>query len=138
MEGKRLRPHCDHDFNQLKDISWQINFLINLQNNEEAQRQFYMNQKIMQEIQQKQYYQIKIRFKFTNGLIKDLFVDPDTTIQQLNNKLSEAIQNDSLSQKFDYILLFNAKKIDKNDQTKVKDYFTNKNNISIIVNCIYS
>ena len=79
-----------------------------------------------------QIHQIKIRFKFTNGLNKDLFVNPDVTIQQLNNMFLVAIQY-YLFYPFDYSFFFNGRYIDKNDQTKIKDYFDIKHPINILV-----
>ena len=85
IAGKRLRPsywNYDPDFNQLRDKVFQINTLNNLQNINNTERYIYMNQIFME---QEKNLKIMVHFISTNGLQKDLFVYPDTTIQQLNN-----------------------------------------------------
>ena len=137
--GKSQLINCDKYFEQLKKVSDQINNLINIYNTEKQQQQMIQQQMMQQQMMQQQMMQqqmmaqqqminpIKIFFSFQTPLgYIYMTVDSYITIKELNDKFREKLKNLQNKYKYkykDYYLIYNAKKIDKNSQMTVMDYF---------------
>ena len=141
--GKNLSMDSQKYFDKLEDISKQINNIINSHQMElqqmfmqQQQQQQMMAQQQMMMMQQQQMMmmqqqmmtqqenkKISLSFKTTEGHKIILNVDANITLKELYEQFKQKIENEygMKNRKFDFI--YNANKIDKNSQIKIKDYF---------------
>ena len=133
--GKNLSMDSQKYFDKLEDISKQINNIINSHQMElqqmfmqQQQQQQMMAQQQMMMMQQQMMTQqenkkISLSFKTTEGHKITLNVDANITLKELYEQFKQKIENEygMKNRKFDFI--YNANKIDKNSQIKIKDYF---------------
>ena len=86
------------------------------------QQQMMAQQQMFQNLEQTERRRLNMIF---NSHIKRgicLSVEPDMTIKELCNNYDEKMKNLGFKNN-NYYILYNANKIEKNNQTKIKDYF---------------
>ena len=98
-------------------------------------QQMIQQQMMQQEIMQQQIInpgKITISFRTSSTPDFNMFVEPYITIEELNNKFREKIKSFNIKYR-DYVLIYNAKKIDNNSQMTLIDYFKSVYYINITV-----
>ena len=149
--GKNISINLDKYIDQLKTISEQINNLINTENIKKQQimiqmqlmhqQEMMMQQQMMaqqQMFQNLEQTQKRVNMIF-NSNIKNgicLSVEPDMTIKELCNKYDERMRNLGYKNN-NYYILYDACKIEKNNQAKIKDYFRLETNNQFILTVIF-
>ena len=137
--GKKLIMNYDKYIEQIKNISEQIKNLINSYNLEKQQKmvqqqmiqqQMMQQQMIQQQMMEQQMRQqqidnwekVNIIFRDDRGWKKNIVIETDTTLKELFDKyMKETFGYENSKINF----IFDARKIDRNDNTKIKDYFSN-------------
>ena len=125
--GKDLVMNTDIFFDQLIDLSGQINFMIQSHNMEKMNQMLFQHPIINQQefFQQELRPSIKANFFFKGDLIKTfcLCFEPYTKVKELYEKFSERVQTYYGIKNGEFFLIYNAKKIENNCQQLIKDYF---------------
>ena len=121
--GKKLTKNFDKYFEQIKNISNQINNLIN---------SYYLEKQLkmaQQQMMKQQMAQPKINdwktvvagFKDHTGLTS-FKIETEKTLKELFDEYMEKIYGYNNSK---IAFIYNAKRIDRNSNKKIKDYFSN-------------
>ena len=137
--GKKLIMNYDKYIEQIKNISEQIKNLINSYNLEKQQKmvqqqmiqqQMMQQQMIQQQMMEQQMRQqqidnwerVNVVFRGGGGGWRNIVIETDTTLKKLFDKyMNETFGYENSKINF----IFDARKIDRNDNTKIKDYFSN-------------
>ena len=137
--GKKLKMSYDKYIEQIKNISEQITNLINSYNLEKQQQmmqqqmmqqQMMQQQMMQQQMMQQQMMQqqldnwkkVNVCFRDDRGRFTTLAIETDVTIKSLLDKYMEKVSEYENSRRR---FIFNATKIKRYDNTKIKDYFSN-------------
>ena len=124
-------------YEQLKNISEQINIILNANFMESIQQQMTIQQQIMpqqlqmmmqQKIKNKKEQYINIGFDNCRKHNVNLAVKYGTTIEELLNKYINEVYGIT-NKKLNFI--FNAKRVERNDQNKVEQFFQNFSKIVV-------
>ena len=124
-------------YEQLKNISEQINIILNANFMESIQQQMTIQQQIMpqqqqmmmqQKIKNKKEQYINIGFDNCRKHNVNLAVKYGTTIEELLNKYINEVYGIT-NKKLNFI--FNAKRLERNDQNKVEQFFQNFSRIIV-------
>ena len=124
-------------YEQLKNISEQINIILNANFMESIQQQMTIQQQIMpqqqqmimqQKIKNKKEQYINIGFDNCRKQYVNLAVKYGTTIEELLNKYINEVYGIT-NKKLNFI--FNAKRVERNDQNKVEQFFQNFSRIIV-------
>ena len=136
--GKKLTMNFDKYFEQIKNISNQINNLINsyylekqlkMAQQQMAQQQMMQQQMMQHQMMKQQMAQPKINdwktvvagFKDHTGLTS-FKIETEKTLKELFDEYMEKIYGYNNSK---IAFIYNAKRIDRNSNKKIKDYFSN-------------
>ena len=128
--GKKLTMNFDKYFEQIKNISNQINNLINSYYLEK-QLKMAQQQMIQHHMMKQQMAQPKINdwktvvagFKDHTGLTS-FKIETEKTLKELFDEYMEKIYGYNNS-KIAFAFIYDAKRIDRNSNKKIKDYFSN-------------
>ena len=135
--GKFFSLNANKFFEKLKEISDQINIIINSHNMDKMQQQMMQQQMMQQQMMQQQMIQQQMMQQQQNidsfrinvifqGNFKSfcLAVKPNITIKELYDKFNEEITTKYKNLQYRQLsLLYNASKIDTNSLKTVQDYF---------------
>ena len=66
---------------------------------------------------------MNVVFKTSRGLRINIIIDPDKTISDLIRIFFMRVDREELFQRNDIIFIYNAQKLEYNDNTRVRDYF---------------
>ena len=136
--GKKLTMNFDKYFEQIKNISNQINNLIDsyylekqlkMAQQQMAQQQMMQQQMMQHQMMKQQMAQPKINdwktvvagFKDHTGLTS-FKIETEKTLKELFDEYMEKIYGYNNSK---IAFIYNAKRIDRNSNKKIKDYFSN-------------
>ena len=138
---KYLSMNINQYYEKLKVISQQINNILISQQmmNQMMQQQMPLQQQIMQQ-QMMEPMQMQLNnnrrkktffFQDTSGRQTNLTVDEDITIKELIDKYMNRVYG---YENEDLVFIFNANKIDRNSQIKLREYFKFYANPKILIN----
>ena len=147
--GKTLSMNLNKYFDQLKKISEQLNNLIK---QEEMNQQMMIQQEMMiqqqimaqqqmnfqhQQMMEQNFREQKIKewkivnllFRAQNGNLKTIVIETERTIKELIDKYMEVVYG---FENRNIIFVFNANKLNRNDNRKIKEYFSSFKGLSIL------
>jgi len=114
--------------------------ILMIQHKEIQQNNFNLSKESDEKIEQDNEYEeeqkINIIFKTTKGVWTNIFANVNSSIENLIKNYFKIIDREDLIGNNQIAFLYNASKIYINDKTKVKDFFKNNSNPTIIVNDI--
>ena len=136
--GKKLTMNFDKYFEQIKNISNQINNLINsyylekqlkMAQQQMAQQQMMQQQMMQHQMMKQQMAQPKINdWKTVSAVFRDhtgltsFKIETEKTLKELFDEYMEKVYGYNNSK---IAFIYNTKRIDRNSNTKIKDYFSN-------------
>ena len=120
--------YLENYYEQLKNISYQINSIINENNINLKPNQMMMQQQMMMEqnnMNQQMFYEqdkpkINITFKNQIGNVRNITVEWGTTIEEVLNQYIQKYHG-TTNKKFNF--LYNARRVNRKEQTTAENFF---------------